>query len=130
MVGGPSLSPGGAERFSSQSSPSAGTQLIYLYIDPKPHGCRWCKLFSPEWEKFVKQQGPALSEAGVTVAKIDGQVMDPRVAGLDVKGYPTIIIIPAGAPASDAVIFDGGARSAATMVKFVQDNVPTFAPVP
>lgn len=109
---------------SSSSGPSRGTMVVYLYMD----GCMWCDKFSPEWERFLKTQGDALSAAGITCAKIDGHADDKRVRGMDVKGYPTIVIIPAGAMPTDAIVFSGGSRSAETITQFVKDNVPLFSP--
>lgn len=101
-----------------------GHQLIYMYIE----GCMWCDKFSPEWEKFLKMQAVGLKAAHVSCYKIDGKAKDARVADLKVEGYPTIILIPAGSTALDAIHFQDGARSAATLTKFLQDNVPDFKP--
>lgn len=112
-------SPMVSELFSSSTN---GARLYYLFVD----GCMWCDKFSPEWSMFVKKQGNALSASGVSFAKINGQDNDPRVEGLLVKGYPTIVLIPDGAAAVDAIVFNG-ARSADTLGLFVQTNVPGYS---
>lgn len=118
-------SPGPAVSSEKFSSMPQGDSLVYMYID----GCMWCEKFSPEWDKLVKKQGAALSAAGVSYAKIDGHSDDPRIAGIDVKGFPMIVFIPAGASGAGAISFEGGSRSAATVAAFVAEHAPTFVPI-
>lgn len=118
----PVAAAGGRRPETFASSTSSTPRLMYLYID----GCMWCDKFSPEWEKFVQRQGSAMKTAGVSFAKIDGHSDDPSIENLDVKGYPMIVFIPAGASNANAISFEGGSRTAATVTKFVADNVPGF----
>lgn len=112
------------ETFASAASAFSGDRVLYLYID----GCMWCDKFSPEWTKFVQQQGAALSAANVAYAKIDGHSDDSRIKDIDVKGYPAIVFIAASKSNSTFSSFEGGSRTAATVTKFVKDKVPAFVP--
>ena len=50
----------------------------------------------------------------------------PRLAGLEVQGYPAIVFVPSGSTAVDAVSFDLGDRTADNLALFVAANAPSF----
>ncbi|KXZ47594.1 hypothetical protein GPECTOR_34g753 [Gonium pectorale] len=78
--------------------------------------CGHCKKLEPIYKKLAKRFKKVDS---VVIAKMDGT--ENEHPDIDVKGFPTIILFPAGED-STPVTFEGGDRSLKALTKFIKAN--------
>lgn len=80
--------------------------------------CGHCKTLRPEWAKLATQlKGVA------RVAKIDASVNRQFDQTYDLKGYPHIVLIPAGPKDKKIYYKYDGARTAGAMAEWAQEQI-------
>ena len=93
---------------------SDDTWMLELYAP----WCGHCKELRGEWAKM------ATSLKGIAkVAKLDASVNRQFDQTYGLKGYPTIVMIPAGAKDKSVYIPFDGARKANAMVDWVKEKI-------
>jgi protein disulfide-isomerase A1 len=78
--------------------------------------CGHCKTLEPIYKKLAKRLAKVDS---VVIAKMDGT--ENEHPDVDVKGFPTIILFPAGKGAAP-IPYEGGDRSLKSLTKFLKKN--------
>lgn len=83
--------------------------------------CGHCKALAPEYEKAAAHFA---DNEGVVVAKVDATANEVDIAGVDVKGFPTLYFFPAGS--NEPSLFEGD-RTEEGIVAFLEKNAASAA---
>jgi thiol-disulfide isomerase/thioredoxin len=89
-----------------------GTEVIIA----KASWCGHCKAAMPEFEKLVASPIALKDGSKATVTMLDDAADKEKIAGLGVKGYPTILVMHKG----ERLEYPGD-RTAAAVTEFVQN---------
>ena len=84
-----------------------------------------CQQLEPNWVKLAKM---FTGDTGVVFAKLDATANDIQVPGLEIEGYPTLVIFPAGANKTH-IVYDENSMGLRTMQRFVNLFRKTPRPV-
>ena len=87
--------------------------------------CVHCQQLEPNWVKLAKM---FTGDTGVVFAKLDATANDIQVPGLEIEGYPTLVIFPAGANKTH-IVYDENSMGLRTMQRFVNLFRKTPRPV-
>jgi len=102
----------GSERFTDGGS----GQLTIV----KASWCGHCKSAMPEFEKLVAASPLKLSDgSSVTLRMLDGDEDKAEVSKLNVKGFPTILYLPAGSATATEY---SGPRTYDGVISFLQNQ--------
>lgn len=88
----------------------------WVFLEVYAPWCHHCQKLAPKWEKLAKQH---LSNDKIVFAKMDGTRND--VQGLNVEGFPTLILYSAGDNAERS--FDKGSLTRADIRQFLQERL-------
>ena len=85
--------------------------------------CGHCKKLAPTYEKLAElYAADAQASKQVRVAKLDGTENDiPPDADIDLAGFPTIVLKPAGKNSREFIVYDGD-RTLESLVEFISTN--------
>jgi len=78
--------------------------------------CGHCKSLAPTWEELGEKFA---DNANIVIAKVDSTANDIDHPKLSVKGFPTLVLFPAGG--ADPITFDGG-RDLESLAAFVEEK--------
>jgi thiol-disulfide isomerase/thioredoxin len=80
----------------------------YYYMD----NCGYCKKFTPEWDKFVKNY-----KGNIKFKKINMQNAETDIEKYNIKGFPTVLIMDEEGEVKE---YDGD-RTSAGLEKYFKD---------
>nr|QKY15211.1 protein disulfide isomerase 1 (PDI1) [Polytomella parva] len=86
--------------------------------------CTHCKKLEPSYKKLAKRFA---SIDSVVIAKMDGT--ENEHPDVEVKGFPTILLFPAGQN-KQPIAFSGGERNIASLTKFIKQNAQSEFQLP
>lgn len=87
-------------------------QLVLYYAD----WCGHCKTFKPKWDEFAaKYDGAQVGDYKVSVTKVDCEAQPELAKGVDIQGYPTVVMYKDG----EKIVYNGE-RTTAGLEQFLQ----------